>query len=483
MSAGIPIGSVERASVPINFLWLAAGRLSADVCLFIFYVGLSRLFGDVGIGHYAFAMSFTGIFGYLADFGLYRYSLQAWPRRRDSFSTSLGEVLAVRILLIPTAFCVLFGTSLALQLDEQQLFVVVIVGLHQLLFTLANGWLAVFVANHQSHLSSVLDVAAKLLTVSLGLALMLAGADLPIVLTSMPAATICLIIVAAVTVRRRFGSAELVAGFRTLTRTARATLPSFLAAMGRQIAIRTDVVLLGLLAGAAETGIYSVGQRIVWMLMAIPALAAVAILPQASILYTTDRAKLVELYTHSINVTLLLGVPTTAGILLIADDVITLIFGIEFIAAVPILQILSVFLFLSAVRNVLGLFLTACEQEVSRARLEWSGAGLGLALQLVLIPLYGITGAAIAIVAMESLTTIAIGVLVAIKLGRPRVFHRFVMSLAGSLAFSVVWIWLDRPPLIITIPMAIAVYTAIMMTSRRIVREDLGMLMSVLAGK
>ena len=93
------------------------------------------------------------------------------------------------------------------------------------------------------------------------------------------------------------------------------------------------------------------------------------------------------LYTRSANRAIFLGVPTAVGIFLVAENIVTLIFGTKFAQAVPVLEILSFFLMLSVLRNVVSLFLTACNGEAARARSEWIGAGLGETLQVVLIPI------------------------------------------------------------------------------------------------
>lgn len=464
-----------RAPVPVNILWLVAGRISGDVCLLIFYVALSRLFGQVGIGHYAFAMSLTGIFAYFADFGLHRFSVRTWPRSPDEFPARLGEVLLLRFTLLPIVACALLLLTALLGLDGQQRLVVLIIGVHQLLFTLANGWLAAFVAHQESRLSSLLDLGAKVMTVMVGTGLMLVGADLPVVLTAMPLATVCLLIVAVFMVRRRYGPVVLTLRPGAVMRTVSSARASFLSVSARQIAIRSDVVLLGLLMGPAAAGVYSVGQRVVWMLISVPGLAATAILSQASILHVKNRERFAGFYRRSMNLSILLGVPAASGLFLVAEDIINVIFGLEFSQAVPVLRTLSLFLLLSVLRNVLSSFLTACDLEGARARAEWVGAACGVVLQLWLIPMYGVVGAAMAMVLMEASTTLIVGCLVTSQLGPPRVFHRLLMASLGSIVFSLVWLSLDRPPLYLAIPLAVCVYAAFIMTSKSIRREDLSM--------
>ena len=464
--------SRAQVTVPVNILWLVAGRVSGDACLLIFYVALSRLFGQVGIGHYAFAMSLTGIFAYFADFGLHRFSVRTWPRSSDEFPSRLGEVLALRLVLMPIVGCLLLLFAEALGLDGQQRLVVFVVGLHQILFTLADGLLAAFVAHQESRISSLLDLSGKVLTVVVGMVLIMAGADLPIVLVAMPLSTVCLLIIAALTVHRRYGTPVFTLNLAAGIRTATAAWPSFLSVSARQISIRTDVVLLGLLMGPAAAGIYSVGQRVVWMLVSIPGMAAVGILPRASILHLKDKERLSAFYSRSVNLAILLGVPAAAGIFLVAADIIDVIFGPEFTQAVPVLRILSLYLLLSVLRNVGSAFLSASDLEGARARVEWTGAALGLGFQLLLIPLYGVVGAAIAVVLMEASTTLIVGFLVTAQLGLPRIMHRLLMASLGSMAFSLAWLSIGRPPLYFAVPLAVAVYVGFLMTSRSIRRED-----------
>ena len=73
-----------------NFSFLTAGKLVGDGSTFLLIVVLSRVFGQEGIGWYAFAMAFTGFFVVLADFGLTPFSIKELSRllRLDPLANS-----------------------------------------------------------------------------------------------------------------------------------------------------------------------------------------------------------------------------------------------------------------------------------------------------------------------------------------------------------------------------------------------------------
>ncbi|MDL1981415.1 MAG: oligosaccharide flippase family protein [Deltaproteobacteria bacterium] len=90
-----------------NFGFLTIGKILGDVFTFTFFVVLSRIFGQDGVGQYSFAMAFTGFFVVFADFGLYHLSIKEMSRERHSLGEYYGRIFLVRLCLSVTVLAVI----------------------------------------------------------------------------------------------------------------------------------------------------------------------------------------------------------------------------------------------------------------------------------------------------------------------------------------------------------------------------------------
>lgn len=108
-----------------------------------------------------------------------------------------------------------------------------------------------------------------------------------------------------------------------------------------------------------------------------------------------------EALTHS----LLLYVPAAAGIALVAEPAVLLVFGSGYAGAVPVLQVLSLYVILQAVTKITSNALDYLGRAKSRAIVKGATAALNACLNVALIPLIGVVGAAVATVFTYSLYT------------------------------------------------------------------------------
>jgi O-antigen/teichoic acid export membrane protein len=93
---------------------------------------------------------------------------------------------------------------------------------------------------------------------------------------------------------------------------------------------------------------------------------------------------------------LLLYIPAAVGIVLVAEPAIRIVFGGEYLAAVPVLQLFAVFVVVRAIHKITGNGLDFLGLARVRAIARGCTAVGNVALNLVLIPQFGIVGAAIA---------------------------------------------------------------------------------------
>ena len=467
-----------------NFGFLSAGKLLGDLCTFGLFVVLSRAFGEAGIGEYSFAIAFTGFFMVFADYGLYYLGLKNMSRSEAVPTHEYAQVLAVRLVLSSLAFFSLLPVVLFMPFSYETKAVLILIGAFQVLYTIVDGFATVFLARDSTPWAALLELSLRVAVAAAGIAAVAAGASLVVTVATMPLICLAGTGFAYLLVRWRFGHLRPRTSWPQLIRTLREATPYAGSMFLQQLSTRTDVALLGILAGTVAAGVYNVAYRVVFLLQYVPYLGSVAILPSAARLYAADqRAALATLYHGTVNLAVVVGIPAAAGLWLIGPELIALLFGSGFARSGEVLRWLSVLLLFACLKHLLSLFLTACDRQGQRTRCEWRAALINVVGNLALIPAFGLAGAVAATLFSEAMLVIAFIVQLRPLFGWPRTGSRLAMSLAGTGVFCGAIALLPSPSLFLVVPLSIGLYLATLMLFRDFRHHEIATVMGFMRGR
>jgi len=167
---------------------------------------------------------------------------------------------------------------------------------------------------------------------------------------------------------------------------------------------QVDTILVGLFLTPVAVGYYAVSKQVVQFVQAPAAALGFTVSPafgkQKAGNALEDAART---YESAVVYLLLFYVPAAAGIVLVAEPFITYTFGSDYLGAVPLLQILSIFIVLQALNQVTSNGLDFLGRARIRAVAKGVTAVANAALNVALIPTLGVEGAAIATVLTYSL--------------------------------------------------------------------------------
>jgi O-antigen/teichoic acid export membrane protein len=168
---------------------------------------------------------------------------------------------------------------------------------------------------------------------------------------------------------------------------------------GAQIILgQTDVVMLGVMRGANEVGLYAVANRLAFLMTYVMTASNMILMPVMSRLYANgEKERLQKTLSRAIHISFFLALPVGL-ILIFSGKSILIVFGHGFTNAQPALAILAVGRLLDVSIGVgsgaLVLIVAGAEKLVARIFLYASI--MNVIMNMVLIPKYGISGAAIA---------------------------------------------------------------------------------------
>ncbi|NOR57019.1 MAG: oligosaccharide flippase family protein [Sulfurimonas sp.] len=157
----------------------------------------------------------------------------------------------------------------------------------------------------------------------------------------------------------------------------------------------TDVIMIGIFDNEDQVGIYNVALKIS-VLVTLPLMAINTINgPQIAELYKRGQSDLKEYIGNSLNLTFMTIVPAFIFIIVFCEDIL-LFFGKDFLAGSTALLILSIAGLIKSLFGPTKITLEMTGKQNSFFFVILIASTLNIILNYVLIPIYGISGAALA---------------------------------------------------------------------------------------
>jgi O-antigen/teichoic acid export membrane protein len=247
-------------------------------------------------------------------------------------------------------------------------------------------------------------------------------------------------------------------GWRILRRTGYLGL----ARIFRTIVITFDVVMLGFLATDRDVGLYSAAYRFTFLLMAIASSIAAAYLPSYARIASGATASLRRLVETSLAIAVTIGAPLVAGSIVTARPLLALLFGPDYVGATTAFRLLMLSVGVVFLHWCLSNLLIVAHRTRLQATIHGVAAAVNIGLNFVLIPRFGIAGAAAATLVAEITIAIA-GIVVLTQMDVLPRFRPFLGPLVATLAMSLaVWWAGNYVPLVGRFVLGGVVYVAVL---------------------
>jgi len=378
---------------------------------------VARYLHRIGYGQYTLAVTIATIAVGITEGGVAVVAVREFTTKTGSArEVALANVLGIRMLLSAVS---VVGAVAFTALAGYDAGVVLATGLAALALA-AQVTQTVFTAPLQGGLRFGWAAAADLLrqgvATVLVIGLVLAGAKLAVLVAALIPASLAALVLTVGLVRKemplrpRF---DLGVGLPLL----RDTLPFAVAIALSVTYIRLTVVLVSLIAGANELGIFSYSYRVVEVLIGVPALVVAAAYPILARAASHDPKRLVYAVGRMFELGVIVGVWLAVCLELGADFAVKVIGGRAAVPAGPVLQIQGLALMGTFIAASLSFPLLALNRYRAVMYANATGLVATIAIGAALIPSLGARGGAIATVGGE--VTLAIVYAVALRKARP----------------------------------------------------------------
>ncbi len=184
-----------------------------------------------------------------------------------------------------------------------------------------------------------------------------------------------------------------------------AATPLVIHAMLGLAIFNSDLIFLRAMRDARTAGMYAAAYTLISFLLNLGVTYGSSILPALSRAHD-DAPKQQSIYDQAMLQMLTVAIPVAVGGALLAGGLLDLVFGSRYVDAVRPLQILMWSIVVAWVRNVVQIGLIARDQQAFILRTTIWSAAVNTVFNLLLIPSFGMIGAAAATLITESIRTL-----------------------------------------------------------------------------
>jgi O-antigen/teichoic acid export membrane protein len=390
-----------------NLAYASVSAGSAGLLLILFIVA-GRMLGDVEFGKFSFALALGTIFETLMDFGLHQVTIRAVARDRSNATHLLHHTLGIKLMWTSAALLALVTTATVLRPERDVRLACYLLGGSLVLRSYMLTIRGVLQGLERFGWDSIVVVADRAILLVFGVFVLMAGGGLRELAIAFVVARGVALALAGWMTHSQLGGVGLRydrAIWRDLQTTA-LPLGFFLVVLNLYSYI--DGVMLGVMRGDVETGLYTAAYRIYEGMSYAPSVVASVLTPRLSALFVSDRARHRKLALAGLGGSIALAAVAGVVAYALATPLMTLLFGQDFTPAASPFRILCIglgFVFAIWVLHAMAI-------SVNRERLLLTTGIIGLvvnvAVNLYLIPQYGANGAAIATVAGEAVSLIVL---------------------------------------------------------------------------
>lgn len=379
-----------------NAFSLLASNMIAQFLGFLVTIYLARLLGPSDFGKVNFAIAFVVYFSLLSTLGLPILGIRMIANDMSGVNKYSGDILSLRICLSIFSVFLIILITYFLKEPYDTKYLIVLFGIGLIPQALFLDWSFQGAESMGfAGLSTIVKSAIYLLLVFL---FVKSTAQIILVPISLLIGSFIASIFLILIFIYKFGKIPLTYDFHLWSNLARQSLSIGFALMITQVFFNIDILMLAFFKNERAVGYYTSAYKIVLFLSMIRTAYAQAIFPAASRYYQSSLYLWKTLLQLSSKLMITLTLPMAVGGTILAARIISFIYGTAYDQGVIAFQILiwNVALISVNIGYVRGLL--SCGKENRYAYVVTIASISNLIVNLILIPYFGLVGAAVSTV-------------------------------------------------------------------------------------
>ena len=398
-----------------NTMWQILGKAVVAILAVVVIKIVTNYLSVAGYGEYAVVYEFLAFFGIAADMGLFTIAVREMSKDDSQIPKIIGNILSLRTVLVITTVTIgVIASFLVPKYSGTRIPIGVTIAALTTFFTILNGTIsAVLQTKLKMHIASMAQIVGKVAQVSYMIYIIFyafpAGVGQEatdvgfyhLIFAGVIGNLIMLLITQHFV--RKITPIVYQFDFQLWKKVFLTALPFGVALILNTIYFRIDSILISLIQGQTEVGIYAVAMRVLEAFAIIPLYFMNSVLPILTRALKDNMQKARTIISYSFDFLAAISFPMLVGAFILAYPIVFIVSTPEFLSrisegfygsdiALQILMFALVFQFLS---TLFAFILIAVNKQSKLLYVNAAGVLLNITGNLIVIPIYGFVGAAI----------------------------------------------------------------------------------------
>lgn len=393
-----------------NTGFVFASGIASKVFSFLFIVYAARILGTGNFGIFALIGAVTFLLSYFGNFGISQMAIREIARNKTRAEELFNHIFSLRLCLVILAYPILVFVVNLLGYRQEVKHLIYIAGFSTIFSTFSSSFRILYIAFEKFKVPSLILIIVSFLSSISNIVVLFLGYGLKGVVWISFFGSLLGAIISGIWIRRRFTKYRLVFNISIWKDLISQSIPFAILSFFQQANRYMNIFFLSKLPGAIPEelamGYYSSPSSICQAALIVPSSFRLAALP--TVASNEQNLKLIENIIMGSTKSLLLFVifPMTLATTFFPREIISIVFGDEYLPAIPALTILG-WAYAFQIFNAPVSVTLSASKEIRRF-IPW--ATLGLCINLILaIPLiiyYSFVGAAIAFLVSRIFETV-----------------------------------------------------------------------------
>jgi O-antigen/teichoic acid export membrane protein len=400
------VNTSTKQTVIKNTFWLFVSEASGRLLKIGLIVYAARVLGANGWGVFSYAMSIGSLMMIFSDIGIGNLLTREIIKKNQDYKSFASSASFIKIVIsFISAILILFISPYLSNIKGANiLFPMIAITLF--FGSITDLCLSINRASEKMEKEMIVKFIMNTSIIVLGILLLIIKPEPESIAIAYAIGSIIGFIIILLIIKNDIKKIFSKINIKTIMIVLKTSIPFAIIGLIANIMSNTDIYMLGIWKNATEIGLYSSVQRIQQFTLIIPSMIATAIFPIMSKLANNDNDKFKTITEQSISIVFLIGIPIALGGMILADQIIPLIFGLGYINAIPILQILILILIFSFPFTLLSNAIFAYNKQKSLILVYLLGMIINIILNILLIPKFGAIGASLSVLISTALITV-----------------------------------------------------------------------------
>lgn len=402
------VNTSTKQTVMKNIFWLFLSEISGRLLKMGLVIYTARILGVSGWGIFSYTISVGSLLMIFSDIGIGDLIIREATKKKDEYKTYVSTALLLKIILLISSTVLIIFISPFISHIPEAVSIFPIVALILFFDSMRELGLSINRISEKMERDMVVKIVTNSIIFGLGIILLkIKLVPESIALAYAIGSAIGFITIAFI-IRKDFKKLISKIDVNLFKQIIKTTWPfAFIALIGT-IMGNIDIYMLGIWRNSTEIGLYSAVQRIQQFVIIIPSTITVAVFPLMSRLANVDNEQFKIVFKKTISLVIMIGLPISLGGIFLADQLVPIIFGQDYLGAIPILRILMAMLLSSFPLFLLSNVIFAYNKQKELVKAYSAGIIANILLNLLLIPKFGAIGSAIATLISTTTVTIII---------------------------------------------------------------------------